>query len=59
VLFYKKIFKNREAMGAFRFQPPLAFDVNDLKLRNLAKLWFFKLIMTKFNYKKSVVMSVQ
>jgi len=30
----------------------LSFDVGDLKLRDLAKLWFFKLIMTKLNFKK-------
>jgi len=27
-----------------------AFDFGDLKLRDLAKLWFFKLIMTKSNF---------
>jgi len=29
----------------------LIFNFGDLKLRNLAKLWFFKLIMTKSNLK--------
>jgi len=33
-------------------QPPLTFDDGDLKLRDLAKLWFFKLIMTKSKFKK-------
>jgi len=28
-----------------------AFDFGDLKLPDLAKLWFFKLIMTKSNFK--------
>jgi len=32
--------------------PPLTFDIDDLKLRDLANLWFFKLIMTKFNFTK-------
>jgi len=31
---------------------PLTFDVGDLKLRDLTKLWFFKLIMMKSNLKK-------
>jgi len=34
-------------------QHHLMFDFGDLKLRNLAKLWFFKLIMTKVNLKIS------
>jgi len=36
------IFKNR----------PLTFNNGDLKLRDLAKLWIFKLIMKKSNFKK-------
>jgi len=28
-----------------------AFNFGDLKLRDLAKLWFFKLIMIKSNFK--------
>jgi len=31
---------------------PLIFDFSDLNLRDLAKLWFFKLAMTKSNFKK-------
>jgi len=38
-------------------QRPISFDVGDLKLRDLAKLWFFKLIMVKSNFKKSVMTS--
>jgi len=30
----------------------LTFDFGDLKLRDLTKFWFFKLIMTKSNFKK-------
>jgi len=40
-------------MGVLRFQRPLLFDVGDVKLGDLTKLWFFKLIMTKSNLKKS------
>jgi len=39
-------------LGAFRPQPPLTFDVGDLKLHDLAILWFFKLL-TKSNLKKN------
>jgi len=31
---------------------PLSFNFGDLKLRDLAKLWFFKLIMAKSNFLK-------
>jgi len=34
-------------------QRPLTFNIDDLKFRDLAKLWLaFKLIITKFNFKK-------
>jgi len=42
-----------------RPQCPLTFDIGDLKLRDLAKLWFFKLTMTKSNFKKSVMTKSQ
>jgi len=42
---------------ALRPQSPLIFDVGDLKLRDVAKFCFFKLIMTKSNLKKSVMTS--
>jgi len=29
------------------------FNLGDLKLQDLAKVWFFKLIMTKSNFKKT------
>jgi len=32
-------------------------NIRDLKLRDLAKLWIFKLIMKKSNFKKSVMTS--
>jgi len=41
-------------MGAER---PLIFDFGDLKLCDLTKLCFFKLIMTKSNFKKPVMTS--
>jgi len=31
---------------------PLTADFGDLKLRDLLKLWLFKLIMTKSNFQK-------
>jgi len=37
----------------------LTFDIVDLKLRDLAKLCFFKLIMTKSNFQKPVMMLFQ
>jgi len=33
------------------------FNIGDLKFRDLAKLWFFKLIMTKSNFKKNFVVN--
>jgi len=33
------------------------FDCGDLKLRDMAKFCFFKLIMTNSNFKKSVMTS--
>jgi len=33
----------------------LIFNIGDLKFRDLTKLWFFKLIVTKSNFKKSVM----
>jgi len=39
--------------------PPLTFIAGVLKLRDLDKLWFFNLIMTKSNFKKSVMTSFQ
>jgi len=32
----------------------LTFNFGDRKLRDLAKLWFFKLIVTKSNFKKQL-----
>jgi len=37
--------------GTLRPQRPLIFNFSELKLRNLTKLWFSKLIMTKSNFK--------
>jgi len=36
-------------------QRHLIFDFGDLKLCDLAKFWFFKLIMMKPNFKKSAM----
>jgi len=41
------------------FLAPLIFDIGDLNLLGLAKLWVLKLIMTKSNFKKSVMTSFQ
>jgi len=50
-------FRNKFS-GALRLQLYLTFDIGDLKLHNLAKLCFFKLIVTKLNFKKSVMYNV-
>jgi len=39
--FSAQFFKNRQEMGALRFQRHFTFDFGDLKLRDLAKLWIF------------------
>jgi len=46
-------------LGAICTQRLLIFNFGYLKLRDLAKLWFFKLIMTKLSLKKSVMMSLK
>jgi len=38
-------------------QAILIFDFGDLKFRDVAKFCFFKLIVTKSNFKKSVMTS--
>jgi len=43
--------------GPFLLQHRLTFNIGDLKLRDWAKLWIFKLIMKKSNFKTSVVTS--
>jgi len=35
----------------FALSSPLIFDLGDLKLRDLPKLWLFKRIITKWNLK--------
>jgi len=45
-------------LGAHRAQRPLIFNIDDLKLGDLTKLWFFKLIVTKSNFKRSVIIFV-
>jgi len=44
-------------MGALRLQRNLIFNFGDLKLHDVAKFCFFKLIMMKSNFKKSVMTS--
>jgi len=46
-------------MGALCPQRPLIFEFGELRLRDYAKLWIFKLIMTKSNLKKSVIAPFQ
>jgi len=50
-------FQKSPSAGALRPQRPLIFNFGELKLRNLTKLWFFKPIMTKSNFKKSIMTS--
>jgi len=49
-------FRNKFSKLAKRWDPllpaPLIFDFGDVKLRDMAKLLFFKLIMTKSNFQK-------
>jgi len=48
-------FSNKFSKIDKRWGRPLIFDFGKLKLRNLIKLWFFKLNMTKSNFKKSIM----
>jgi len=50
--FSNKFFKSPSA-GGLSPQRPFTFDFGGLKLRDLNKLWSFKLIMTKSNFKIS------
>jgi len=45
-------FQKSPSVRGFRPQLPLIFDFGDLKMRDLTKLCFFKLIMTESNFKK-------
>jgi len=54
--FSNKFSKSCKALGA---ENPWIFDFDDLKLRDLAKLWVFILIVTKSNLQKSVISSFQ
>jgi len=51
---FSKIAKRR---GLSAPQRPLIFNFGELKLRNFAKLCLFKLIITKSNFKKSIMMA--
>jgi len=56
--FSNKFLKIYKRWGlAYHPQHPLIFNIGDLKLRDLTKLWFFKLIVSKSNFKKSVITS--
>jgi len=57
--FCSKFSKIAKRWKLFAPQHSLIFDIVGLKLRDLAKLYFFKLIMKKFNLKKSVTMLFQ
>jgi len=50
-------FQKSPSAGGYLPQRPLIFNFGELKLRNLAKLWSFKLILTKSNFKKSIMTS--
>jgi len=53
------MFKNRHVLGTLRPQHPKIIDFFELKLRDLAKLYFLKLILAKSNFKKSFMTSFQ
>jgi len=55
---YKMHYLNNKFSNIAKCLLPLTFDVGDLKLRDFSKLCFFKLIMTKSNFKKSVKTSL-
>jgi len=57
--FSNKNFKNRRTLGALRVRPNFRYWWSNLKLRNLAKLWIFKPIMSKSNLQQSVMASFQ
>jgi len=44
-------FQKLPRAGGSLLQRPLTFNIGDLKLCDLAKLWIFKLIMKKSNFK--------
>jgi len=47
--YFSKKFQKLPSPGLSNPQRLLIFDFGDLKLSDLAKLWFFKLIMTNSN----------
>jgi len=49
--FSNKFSKIAKRWGVFRPQRLLTFNIGDLKLRDLAKWWFLKLIMMESNFK--------
>jgi len=57
--FSNKFSKFAMRWGTLRLQRPLNIDSVHLRLRDLAKLCFFKLLMMKSNLKKSVMTSFQ
>jgi len=58
--YFSNNFPKSPSAGGSPLQRHLIFDFGDLELRNLAKLWFFELIMMKPNLKNQlyVVISV-
>jgi len=52
--FSNKFSKIANRWGSLCPQRPLSFDFGDLKLLYLAKLWFFKLIMTNHTFKNQL-----
>jgi len=51
MLYFINKFSKIAKLGAFRpSHPALPFDIDDLKLCDLAKPWCFKLIMAKSNF---------
>jgi len=50
--FSNKFKKSSSTVWALRSKRPLTFNIGDLKLRDVAKLWIFKLIIKKSNFKK-------
>jgi len=52
MLYFSTNFQKSPSAGALHPHRCLNFNIGDLKFRDLAKLCFFKLIMTKSNFKE-------
>jgi len=54
---FRNNFQKSRALGVLRPQRLLTFNIDDLKLHDLAKLRIFLLILKKSNFKKLIITS--